>query len=93
MRKQNEKGRIDPLSNFASGRAVHIISGENDPTTPPENQDALKEIFLELGMPSEKVILSRDSSKHGFKDTYPQEMLTFLWEELDYGELQEAGND
>ena len=93
LRNQNEKGRIDPLSNFASGRAVHIISGENDPTVPPENQDALLEIFLELGIPSDKVTLSRDTSKHGFKDTYPQEMLKFLWKELDYGELQEAGND
>jgi len=37
LRSLNEKGRIDPLSNFASGRAVHIISGDNDPVVPPEN--------------------------------------------------------
>jgi len=51
------------------------------------------EIFLELGMPSDKVTLSRNTDKHKFKDTYPKEMLTFIWNELDYGELQEAGND
>ena len=50
-------------------------------------------MFLELGMPLDKIDLSRNEHKHGFKDTYPQEMLTFLWEQLDYGELQEAGND
>ena len=37
LRSQNRKGKIDPLSNFASGRAVHIISGENDPVVPPQN--------------------------------------------------------
>ena len=35
LRSQNEKGRIDSLSNFASGRAVYIISGDNDPVVPP----------------------------------------------------------
>ena len=37
LRKLGEKEKIDPLSNFASGRAVHIISGENDPVVPQEN--------------------------------------------------------
>ena len=44
-------------------------------------------------MSLDRVTLSRNVEKHKFKNTYPKEMLTFLWEKLDYGELQDAGND
>ena len=40
LRDLNDQGVIDPHSNYASGRAIYIISGENDGTVPPENQDA-----------------------------------------------------
>ena len=36
LEKLNKNEKIDPLSNFASGRAVYIISGENDPVVSPE---------------------------------------------------------
>ena len=40
LKDLNDLGVIDPHSNYATGRAVYIISGDNDPTVPPENQDA-----------------------------------------------------
>jgi hypothetical protein len=90
LKDLNDLGVIDPHSNYATGRAVYIISGDNDPTVPPENQDAQLKTFLDLGMPADKITLSRNSDKHGFLETYSGDILSFLWEALDYGELQEG---
>jgi hypothetical protein len=43
-------------------------------------------------MPADKVNLSRNNEGHAFKNTYPEDILSFLWDALDYGELQEAGD-
>ena len=48
--------------------------------------------MIELGMPTSKISLSENYDKHAFEKTYPKEILTFLWNALEYGELKEAGD-
>ena len=43
-------------------------------------------------MPADKITLSRNDERHAFIDTYPKDILSFLWDALDYGELKEAGD-
>ena len=51
LKELDQQGVIDPLKNLKDGKhAVYIISGLNDLTVPPENQQVQKRTFLELGM-------------------------------------------
>ena len=43
-------------------------------------------------MPADKITLSRNDEGHAFINTYPKDILSFLWDALDYGELKEAGD-
>ena len=51
LKQLDQQGVIDPLENLSDGKhAVYIISGLDDRTVPPENQQVQKRTFLELGM-------------------------------------------
>ena len=51
LKQLDQQGVIDPLENLKDGKhAVYIISGLDDRTVPPENQQVQKRTFLELGM-------------------------------------------
>ena len=41
----------------------------------------------DLANPDKFIALSENSDKHSFKSTYAEEILSFLWPALSYGEL------
>ena len=43
-------------------------------------------------MPEDNIDMEAYTDKHGFAKTSPEEMLSFLWSTLGYGELKEEGN-
>ena len=98
LKQLDQQGVIDPLSNFKEGkRAVYIISSLDDRSVRPVNQQAQYRTFLEVGMgelsdPDEFIQMSIKEDGHGFKATYAEEYLTFLWGALGYGQLQPRGD-
>ena len=48
--------------------------------------------MIALGMPEDNIDKEGYTNKHAFDKTSPEEMLSFLWSTLGYGELKEAGN-
>ena len=48
--------------------------------------------MIALGMPEENIDMNEYTNRHRFEKTYPEEILSFLWSNLGYGELKEAGN-
>ena len=48
--------------------------------------------MIALGMPEGNIDMEAYTDKHGFANTSPEEMLSFLWSTLGYGEIKEAGN-
>ena len=42
-------------------------------------------------MPEENIDIKKYKNGHKFDKTYPQEILSFLWSSLGYGELNEPG--
>ena len=93
LKELDNDGLIDPLSNLSSGnRAAYIISGKNDKVVPKENQKAAYDIMLAVGLPEEYIGINEYKNGHKFDDDYPQEILSFLWSSLGYGEIKEPGN-
>ena len=91
----NDNGQIDPLSNFQTKeRAVILISGLNDTVVPPKNQQGAFDTFQALGMngiendPDQNLKLVTKDIDHGWDFENTEEILSFLWEKLGYGELQ-----
>jgi len=61
------------------GSAAYIFSGIGDPITPPNLQEALELIYLELGLDSNKVELEYDAEVgHGIKPYLPAEIIEWL---------------
>ena len=48
--------------------------------------------MIALGMPEDNIDMETYRNGHAFDNSSPEEMLSFLWPTLGYGELKEAGN-
>ena len=69
-------GQIDPTSNLAN-RAVYILSGDDDASVPPHNQEAIEGVYKELGTGFLERTVDAGSG-HGFSQGSAHEMLEFI---------------
>ena len=91
---------MDTLSNFTDGsRAVIVLSSSNDASVPDKNQWGIYDTFSELGMDGTDGSSSQNlkhlqtgATGHNFEDYYPEEMISFLYDTLGYGSLEEGGD-
>ena len=91
-------GKIDPTSNFvdqSDPRAVILLSADDDGSVPDKNVWGIFDIYEGLGMIGTDGAdgqnlkhVQTGSTGHRFEDTYPQTMLSFLYDTLGYDEIQ-----
>ena len=87
-------GKIDPTSNFvdqSDPRAVILLSADDDGSVPDKNVWGIFDIYEGLGMIGADGVdgqnlkhVQTGSTGHRFEDTYPQTMLSFLYDTLGY---------
>ena len=99
-----DPNQIDSLDNLSSEnvgsarRAIYVISGVNDHVVHPKYQKGTVDALVELGMNKTKdddeqnLGISKKRDGHAFKRFYSGEILNFLWDKLDYGELERPGH-
>ena len=44
--------------------------------------------MIALGLPEDNIGMAAYTNSHAFDETYPEEMLSYLWSTLGYGELK-----
>jgi len=66
------------VSNIANS-AAYIYSGTLDTVTPSNLQDALELMYLDLGIPRDKLILESVAAGHGLKETDPSPGAIIEW--------------
>ena len=97
IRELDRQKKIDSIENFEKDRAVIVLSGENDASVPAVNVEGIFEIYSELGLNGDEKSdgqnlkhVNTGQTGHDFSDTYPETMLSFIYNKLGYTEIVHA---